>query len=70
MERHLVIDPGLLRPAEVDALLGNPAKAREKLGWVPAITLEEMIGEMVDADIKRLSEYERPRMRPPMKVAT
>jgi GDPmannose 4,6-dehydratase len=70
MERHLVIDPELLRPAEVDALLGNPAKAREKLGWVPAITLEEMIGEMVDADIKRLSEYERPRMRPPMKVAT
>ncbi|MEQ3629158.1 MAG: GDP-mannose 4,6-dehydratase [Hyphomonas sp.] len=54
MEDHLVIDPDLFRPAEVDVLLGNPAKAKEKLGWEPTITLEEMIQEMVDADLKRL----------------
>ncbi|MGB3625712.1 MAG: GDP-mannose 4,6-dehydratase [Henriciella sp.] len=54
MEDHLVIDPALFRPAEVDILLGNPAKAKSKLGWEPQITLEEMIIEMVDADLKRL----------------
>jgi GDPmannose 4,6-dehydratase len=55
MEDHLVIDPELFRPAEVDILLGNPAKAKEKLGWEAQISLEEMICEMVDADLQRLS---------------
>jgi GDPmannose 4,6-dehydratase len=55
MEKHLVIDPKLFRPAEVNVLLGNPAKAREKLGWKPVIALEEMISEMVEADTDRLS---------------
>jgi GDPmannose 4,6-dehydratase len=55
MQDHLVIDPELFRPAEVDVLLGNPAKAKAKLGWEPQITLEEMIVEMVEADLKRLS---------------
>lgn len=55
MDSHLVIDPKLFRPAEVDVLLGDPAKAREKLGWEPTISLEEMIAEMVDADLHRLS---------------
>ena len=55
MDNHLVIDPELFRPAEVDVLLGNSAKAKEKLGWEPIITLEEMITEMVDADVKRLA---------------
>lgn len=54
MDDHLVIDPELFRPAEVDVLLGNPAKAREKLGWRAEISLEDMIREMVDADLKRL----------------
>lgn len=54
MDEHLVIDPELFRPAEVDILLGDADKAREKLGWEASITLEEMIREMVDADIKRL----------------
>jgi GDPmannose 4,6-dehydratase len=53
---HLVIDPDLFRPAEVDVLLGDAAKAREKLGWGPEVTLEEMIREMVDADLARLSQ--------------
>lgn len=55
MNDHLVIDPELFRPAEVDVLLGNPAKARAKLGWTPETTLDEMIQEMVEADMKRLS---------------
>lgn len=55
MDAHLVIDPALFRPAEVDVLLGDPSKARTKLGWEPTISLEDMIAEMVDADIKRLS---------------
>lgn len=54
LEDHLVIDPEFFRPAEVEVLLGNPAKAKEKLGWTPEITLEEMIVEMVDADLERL----------------
>lgn len=54
-DRHLVIDPALFRPAEVDVLLGDPSKARETLGWEPEISLEEMIAEMVDADLARLS---------------
>lgn len=51
---HLVIDPLLFRPAEVDVLLGNPAKAKAKLGWAPEISLDALIREMVDADLKRL----------------
>ena len=54
MDDHLVIDPKFFRPAEVDVLLGNPAKANEKLGWEAKTTLEQMITEMVDADIARL----------------
>ncbi|MCV6589590.1 MAG: GDP-mannose 4,6-dehydratase [Marinobacterium sp.] len=54
MDDYVVIDPEFFRPAEVDVLLGNPAKAQEKLGWTPETTLEEMICEMVDADIARL----------------
>jgi GDPmannose 4,6-dehydratase len=53
MEKHIVIDPNLFRPAEVEVLLGNPAKAKAKLGWEPIITLEDMICEMVDADMQR-----------------
>ena len=45
--------------AEVDLLLGDPSKAKEKLGWAPEISLEEMIKEMVDADLFR----HRARMR-------
>ncbi|WP_430910142.1 GDP-mannose 4,6-dehydratase [Methylobacterium sp. sgz302541] len=55
LEKHLVIDPELFRPAEVDVLLGNPAKAKAKLGWEPETSLEDMIREMVDADLARLS---------------
>ncbi|TIS50603.1 GDP-mannose 4,6-dehydratase [Mesorhizobium sp.] len=53
MDDHLVIDPDLFRPAEVEVLLGNPAKAKANLGWEATISLEEMICEMVDADLER-----------------
>ncbi|WP_372991387.1 GDP-mannose 4,6-dehydratase [Sulfitobacter sp.] len=46
------IDPQYFRPAEVETLLGSPAKAKEKLGWVPQITTQEMCAEMVAADLK------------------
>jgi len=47
------VDERFLRPAEVDLLLGDATKAREKLGWKPETTLEEMIAEMVEADLAR-----------------
>ena len=45
------VDPRYFRPAEVDTLLGDPTKARERLGWVPEITAREMCAEMVAADL-------------------
>jgi GDPmannose 4,6-dehydratase len=44
------IDPRYFRPAEVETLLGDPAKAKEKLGWTPTTTLEELVAEMVATD--------------------
>jgi len=55
-EDYVVIDQNFYRPAEVDVLLGNPAKANAKLGWVPKTTLEELITMMVDADMKRVAK--------------
>jgi GDPmannose 4,6-dehydratase len=52
-EDHVRSSQAFLRPAEVDVLLGDCTKARTVLGWEPEITLEEMIGEMVDADLER-----------------
>ena len=49
----MTVNPKFLRPAEVDLLLGDPAKAKAKLGWEPKTTMQEMIAEMVDADIAR-----------------
>ena len=45
------IDPRYFRPTEVETLLGDPAKAREKLGWSPTITSSEMVAEMVETDL-------------------
>ena len=55
-EKYVSVDPALFRPAEVDVLLGDATRARSVLGWEPTISLEQMIGEMVDADIKRLAD--------------
>jgi GDPmannose 4,6-dehydratase len=55
-EKYISQDPQFMRPAEVDVLLGNPAKAKHVLGWEATTTLEEMIIEMVEADLKRLQK--------------
>ncbi|HEV2124659.1 MAG TPA: GDP-mannose 4,6-dehydratase [Chloroflexota bacterium] len=49
---YVVVDPGLMRPAEVDLLIGNPAKAREKLNWEPEVTFQGLVNLMVDADLE------------------
>jgi len=53
MDDFVSIDQSLLRPAEVDVLLGDASKAKERLGWEPTVSLEEMIAEMVEADLAR-----------------
>lgn len=58
-EDYIQIDPKLYRPAEVDILLGNPAKAKKKLGWEPKIDLVTMIEEMVAADMSALTHGKR-----------
>ena len=55
MDDHVIIDPALYRPAEVDLLLGDAAKAHQSLGWRHVISLEEMIAEMVEADLRRVA---------------
>ena len=51
------VDPRYFRPAEVETLLGDPTKAKEKLGWVPEITVEEMCAEMVAHDLSKAKQY-------------
>jgi GDPmannose 4,6-dehydratase len=53
-KQHLVIDPKFYRPAEVDLLLSDPSKAREKLGWRPQVSFEELVHMMVDEDVRQL----------------
>lgn len=53
---HVVVDPAFFRPAEVDVLLGNPAKAERNLGWSPKTSLETLIHMMVDADLQRVAK--------------
>lgn len=55
MNDYIRIDERYMRPAEVDVLLGNPAKAKAKLGWAPKTSLQELITMMVEADLRRLS---------------
>ncbi len=52
-EDYVVIDPEFIRPAEVELLLGNPAKAKQKLGWQPKVSFEQLVTMMVDADLDR-----------------
>ncbi|HXG70651.1 MAG TPA: GDP-mannose 4,6-dehydratase [Gemmatimonadaceae bacterium] len=55
-KKHVGLDPAFLRPAEVDHLIGDASKGRDKLGWVPKVNFEGLIRMMVDADVERLSE--------------
>jgi GDPmannose 4,6-dehydratase len=55
-DKHVTVDQSLLRPAEVDLLVGDASKARAKLGWKPTVSFQEMVNMMVDADLKRLAQ--------------
>lgn len=57
-EKFVRIDPVYFRPAEVDLLLGDPSKARKKLGWTPSVSFDELVKMMVDSDMK-LAEHEK-----------
>ena len=59
-QKHVRIDPALLRPAEVDHLLGDPSKARAELGWTPSVNFKQLIEMMVDADLALLSSTKPP----------
>ena len=51
------IDPRYFRPTEVETLLGDPTKAKEKLGWIPEITVQEMCREMVACDLEEAKKH-------------
>jgi GDPmannose 4,6-dehydratase len=53
-QEHVVVDAKFVRPAEVDHLIGNPAKARRTLGWAPTVDFPQLVEMMVDADLERL----------------
>ena len=48
----VIVDEGYFRPTEVDLLIGDATKAKEKLGWVPEISLEQLVEEMMQSDLK------------------
>lgn len=58
-EQYVRIDPRFVRPAEVDLLIGDPSKAKNKLGWEPRVSFEQLVEMMVRADIDRLSPLVR-----------
>lgn len=55
-KKHVVVDPKFYRPAEVDLLLADPTKAKEKLGWTLECSFESLVHEMVDSDLRILSD--------------
>ncbi|MFO0848797.1 MAG: GDP-mannose 4,6-dehydratase [Gemmataceae bacterium] len=62
-QKYVVIDPALVRPAEVDLLIGDPAKAKKQLGWEPEVSFEKLVEMMVRADLDRLSKEATPDQR-------
>ena len=60
--RYVKQDPRFMRPAEVDLLVGDPAKARAELGWEPLVGFDELVRMMVDADLERLRSAARPAL--------
>jgi GDPmannose 4,6-dehydratase len=59
-EDHVVIDQQFFRPAEVDLLIGDASRARDKLGWKPEVGFDQLVRMMVDADLRELSRAPRP----------
>jgi GDPmannose 4,6-dehydratase len=63
IDHHVVLDAELLRPAEVDHLVGDASKARAKLGWEPRVSFRELVEMMVEADLERLmNAAQRPEL--------
>jgi GDPmannose 4,6-dehydratase len=60
---HVRLDPGMIRPAEVEHLIGDSSKARTQLGWVPAVDFDALIQMMVDADLERVGAAAQPIVR-------
>jgi GDPmannose 4,6-dehydratase len=58
-QKYVRLDPALIRPAEVDQLVGDATKARKQLGWAPTVDFRDLVGMMVDADMKRLAQPSR-----------
>ncbi|RZQ60183.1 GDP-mannose 4,6-dehydratase [Amycolatopsis suaedae] len=56
---HVVVDPDLIRPAEVETLCANPAKAHAELGWKPSLTFEELIQTMVESDLRQAEREQK-----------
>lgn len=56
-QKIVAVDPRYFRPAEVETLLGDPTKAKEELGWEPTTTLQEMVTEMVEHDLKKAKQH-------------
>lgn len=57
-EDHVVVDPALLRPAEVDLLVGDATLARQRLGWTPTVRFRELVERMVEADLELVAREE------------
>ncbi|CAA9210045.1 MAG: GDP-mannose 4,6-dehydratase [uncultured Acidimicrobiales bacterium] len=55
-EDHVVQDERFMRPAEVDLLVGDPTKARERLGWAPELSFDDLVSRMVDADLELVAQ--------------
>lgn len=62
-QKYVEIDPRYYRPAEVDLLIGDPSKAKKKLGWEPKTRFEDLVRLMVDADIKLLKDHREGRIK-------
>jgi GDPmannose 4,6-dehydratase len=62
-QKSVVIDPALVRPAEVDLLIGDPSKARMKLGWKPEVSFPQLVEMMVRADLERLKTSAAPDVK-------
>jgi GDPmannose 4,6-dehydratase len=59
-KKHVVIDPKLVRPAEVDLLISDPRRAREELGWIPTVKFPDLVKMMVEADVALVAAEREP----------
>jgi GDPmannose 4,6-dehydratase len=60
--KYVKLDPALIRPAEVEHLIGDSSKARQQLGWTPTVDFAGLVKMMVDADLQRVAAEPRDRL--------